>query len=122
MHALIIEDELLIAFALEGILQELGFDSVDIADSEATAIEAASQNPPDFITADFELRVGLGTRAVENIQEEFGWIPAIYVTASRNHLSGIPTALIATKPFTRDRIQHAWESACNCCERTAAGD
>jgi|SoiMethySBSTD1v2_1073268.scaffolds.fasta_scaffold1094778_2 DNA-binding response OmpR family regulator len=122
MHALIIEDELLIAFALEEILQELGFDSVDLADSEATAMEAASRNPPDFITADFELRFGLGTRAVENIQEEFGWIPAIYVTASRHHLNGIPSALIATKPFTRDSIRHAWESACNGCERTPAGE
>jgi CheY-like chemotaxis protein len=122
MHALIIEDELLIAFALEEILQELGFDSVDLADSEATAMAAANQNSPDFITADFELRVGLGTRAVENIQNEFGWIPAIYVTASRDHLNGIPTTLIATKPFTRDSIQHALESACNGCERTSAGD
>ena len=49
MHALIIEDELLIAFALEEILQELGFDSVDIADSEATAMEAASRNRPDSL-------------------------------------------------------------------------
>jgi CheY-like chemotaxis protein len=113
MHALIIEDEVLIAFALEDILQELGFDSVDLADYDVGAIEAARRTRPDFITADFELRVGFGTRAVENIQSELGSIPTIYVTANRKFLDGISSTLIATKPFTRDSIQRAWQSACN---------
>jgi two-component SAPR family response regulator len=110
MHALIIEDEVLIAFALEDILQELGFDSVDLADCEIVALEAARRTRPDFITADFELRVGFGTRAVENIQSELGSIPTIYVTANRKFLDGIPSTLIATKPFTRDGIQQAWQN------------
>jgi CheY-like chemotaxis protein len=107
-----------IAFALEDILQEIGFDSVDLADCEIGALEAARRTRPDFITADFELRVGFGTRAVENIQSKLGSIPAIYFTGNRKFLDGIPSTLIATKPFTRDSIQQA----CNCTGKTAARD
>jgi hypothetical protein len=39
-------------------------------------MEAANRNTPDFITADFELRVGHGARAVEDIQAESGSQPS----------------------------------------------
>jgi CheY-like chemotaxis protein len=113
MHALIIEDELLIAFALEEILQDLGFDSVDLADCEAAALESARRRRPDLITADFQLSGGVGTSAVHTIRSELGAIPVIYVTGNPEHLNGIPSALIATKPFTRDTIQRACRAACN---------
>jgi DNA-binding response OmpR family regulator len=111
MHALIVEDELLIAFALEAILLDLGFESANLADCEAAARESARRKRPDLITADFQLRRGVGTSTVESIRSELGSIPAIYVTGNPEYLNGIPSGLIATKPFTRDTIRRAWQSA-----------
>lgn len=51
MHALIIEDESTVAFAIEGILRECGFTSFDIAPSAHSAIVAAALRRPDIITA-----------------------------------------------------------------------
>jgi CheY-like chemotaxis protein len=111
MHALIIEDEFLTALDLKGILQELGFESVDIASSEADAIEAARRRRPDFITADFRLERGTGVKALRTIQNELGPIAAIYVTATPEVLKGIPRALMAAKPFSKATICGAWQSA-----------
>ena len=58
MHALIIEDEFLIAMAIEGALRDCGFDTFDIAHSMQTAIDAASRRCPDLITTDVQLIQG----------------------------------------------------------------
>ena len=113
MHALIIEDEFLTALDLKGILQELGFESIDIALCEQDAVEAARQRRPDFITADVRLKQGTGITALSTIQSELGPILAIYVTATPAALKRIPRALIASKPFTKETIRGAWQSACD---------
>jgi CheY-like chemotaxis protein len=111
MHALIIEDEYLTALDLKGILQDLGFESVEIALCEEDAIEAARRNRPDFITADVRLKQGTGIEALRTIQNELGPIAAIYVTATPEVLRRVPNALIASKPFTKKTIRGAWQSA-----------
>ena len=111
MHALIIEDEFLTALDLKGILQELGFESVEIALCEGDAIEAARRRRPDFITADVRLKQGTGIKALQTIQSELGSIAAIYVTATPEVLKRVPNASIAGKPFTKETIRGAWQSA-----------
>ena len=113
MHALIIEDEFITALDLKGILQELGFESVDIALCEEDAVEAARRRRPDFITADVSLKQGTGVQALRTIQNELGSIAAIYVTATPEVLKGISNALIASKPFTKETIRGAWQLACS---------
>jgi CheY-like chemotaxis protein len=112
MHALTIEDELLTALDLKGILQELGFESVELATCEEDAVEAARRHRPDFITADIRLQQGAGDKALAIIQNELGPIPAIYVTASQKIRKGVPSALLVTKPFTKKTIHRAWQTAC----------
>jgi CheY-like chemotaxis protein len=111
MHALVIEDEFLTALDLKGILQELGFESVEFATCEERAIEAARRHRPDFITADIGLQQGVGDEALAVIHNELGPIPAIYVTASPEIRKKVPNALIVTKPFTKESIRRAWQAA-----------
>ena len=62
MHALIIEDESLIAMEIEEVLRGCGFSSFDFAVSAEEAVAAAARNCPDLITADVQLRPGCGIR------------------------------------------------------------
>ena len=64
MHALVIEDELIIATEIEFVLRECGFATVDIARSSEAAVDAAAANKPDLITADFDLRPDSGIETV----------------------------------------------------------
>jgi DNA-binding NarL/FixJ family response regulator len=54
-HALIIEDEILIAMEVEALLEEQGFDSFDIAESPEQALICAMRRAPDLITADYRI-------------------------------------------------------------------
>lgn len=80
MHVLIIEDEPLVAMSIECFLEELGADTIDIAETEDEALAAASHHRPDLMTADFSLREGTGPAAVTRIREQLGDVPTIFIT------------------------------------------
>ncbi len=82
MHVLIIEDEPLTALVLQLLSQDSGATSIDVANSEASAISAAEARRPDIITADLTLRDGSGPAAVRSIRAGIGPVPVIYVTAT----------------------------------------
>ncbi|HEX8533819.1 MAG TPA: response regulator [Allosphingosinicella sp.] len=67
MHALIIEDQFLIAALIEEELRELGYSSFDVVDRELSAVAAAERKCPDLITADERLTDGSGVEAVQKI-------------------------------------------------------
>jgi DNA-binding response OmpR family regulator len=67
MHALIIEDQFLIAALVEEELREIGFTSFDIVDREDVAVAAAAVRCPDLITGDENLASGSGMAAVQRI-------------------------------------------------------
>ena len=81
MHALIIEDEALIAMAIEDALRGCGFTSFAVAVSADEAVAAAAHKCPDLITADVELRPGCGITAVQSICSEQP-IPVLFITGS----------------------------------------
>ena len=81
MHALIIEDESMIAIAIEDALRGCGFTSFDVAVSADEAVMAAARKCPDLITADVELRPGCGITAVQSICSE-NPIPVLFITGS----------------------------------------
>ena len=70
MHALIIEDDGLIAMTIEDVLRDCGFTSFDVAVSLDEAVTAARNRCPDLITADVELKPGSGIDAVQTICSE----------------------------------------------------
>jgi DNA-binding response OmpR family regulator len=109
MHALIIEDEPLIARLLEGELRELGFTSFDVAATEDEAVRMAEHTTPNLITADENLTRGSGFSAVQQICAKQA-IPVIFITGDPTSvdLSGV---VILAKPFGGQALRAAAASA-----------
>lgn len=107
MHALIIEDESLIAMAVEEALRGCGFTSFDIAVSAEEAVAAAARKCPDLITADVELRPGCGITAVQSICSE-QQIPVLFITGSPGEVRiRMPGHALVEKPFEEGHIMEA---------------
>jgi DNA-binding response OmpR family regulator len=107
MHALIIEDESLIAMAIEDALRDCGFTSFDLAVSAKDAVEAAGRKCPDLITADVELRPGCGITAVQSICSGKP-IPVLFVTGSPGEVRiRMPGHGLVEKPFSAVHIMDA---------------
>jgi len=107
MHALIIEDEPMIALVIEDHLRAAGCTSVDFAVTEAEALAAANKHCPDLITSDVRLSQGCGIAAVEAICSG-RHIPVVFITATawevRERLSD---ALVVAKPFGPSELTRA---------------
>jgi DNA-binding response OmpR family regulator len=107
MHALIIEDESLIAIAIEDALRSCGFTSFDVAVSANEAVTAAALRCPDLITADVELRPGCGITAVQSICSDRP-IPVVFITGSPGQVRiRMPGYALVEKPFSADHIRDA---------------
>ncbi|KRA64262.1 hypothetical protein ASD79_20535 [Caulobacter sp. Root655] len=109
-HALIIEDEILIAMEVEALLAEQGFDSFDIAESPQEALDCALRRPPDLITADYRIIGGTGVEAVTAILARLGPIPVVYVTGNADQL-GARTRAVVDKPISPHRLAEACAAA-----------
>lgn len=107
MHALIIEDESLIAMAIEDALRGCGFTSFDLSASAEEAIAAAARKCPDLITADVDLRPGCGIAAVQSICSERP-IPVLFITGSPAEVRiRVPGHSMVEKPFSVDQVTAA---------------
>ena len=107
MHALVIEDQLLIATLIEDELSDLGYTSCDIVDTETAAIEAAAVRCPDLITADHRLLKGSGIRAVEQICAD-QIIPVVFIVGDPGRVRlPVPYAALIGKPFGGTKLREA---------------
>ena len=107
MHALIIEDESLIAIAIEDALRGCGFTSFDFAVSADEAMTAAAARCPDLITADVQLRPGCGITAVQSICSERP-IPVLFITGSPAEVRiRMPGHVLVEKPFSAHHLAEA---------------
>jgi DNA-binding response OmpR family regulator len=107
MHALIIEDDELIAMAIEEILRDCNFSSFGVAVSFNEAVAAAAERAPQLITADVELSPGSGIDAVQTICSRTR-IPVIFITGRCNEVRlRLPDHLVLGKPFGRRDVQAA---------------
>lgn len=111
MHALIIEDESLIALAIEDVLRDCGFTSFDFAASAEEAVVAATGRCPDLITADVKLRPGCGIDAVHSICSERP-IPVLFITGSPAEVRmRMPRHALIQKPFRAEDVMAGIELA-----------
>ena len=111
MHALIIEDDGVVATSIEQVLRDCGFTSFDVAASAHAAIVAAALRRPDLITADVRLQSGCGIAAVEAIPRGSA-IPNVFVTKHRANLARrVPNHIVVDKPFTATTLSAAVASA-----------
>lgn len=107
MHALIIEDEFLIAMTVELALRECGFTTFEHAMSADDAIASASRRCPDLITADVELQPGCGITAVQAICSRKA-IPVIFITGTPDQVRiRMPGHTLVEKPFDTYRVSEA---------------
>lgn len=100
MHALVIEDDPIIAMLIEDELHELGYRTVDLASSEEEAIAAVARTCPDLITSDGSLIAGSGASAVQRIRATCD-VPVIFITGDCEPAGRCcPGAPVLEKPFS----------------------
>jgi DNA-binding response OmpR family regulator len=107
MHALIIEDDYLIARSLQDMLEPFGFTSFGFARSEDAAVAGAQEKTTHLITADVRLLPGDGVRAVEAICKQRE-IPVIFITGYQEELlERAPDAIVIQKPVKEEELAAA---------------
>ena len=110
-HALVVEDNHLIAMMIEEGLAELGYTSIQIATSQEQAIAMATARCPDLITMDDRLDSGTGIEAIREICKRQA-IPVVFITASPDAITqSVPSAIVVPKPFPRPQLKAAIEAA-----------
>ncbi|WP_254605028.1 response regulator [Sphingomonas bacterium] len=106
---LIIEDEWLIAEYIEQLARDAGATSVDTADCQYGAIEAAANHAPEIILSDVNLKTGTGPRAVAAIQAKLGPIPVIFITGTpEDCIPCAPPGIVLTKPIQAEVLVEAF--------------
>ena len=107
-HALIIEDEILIALEIEQLLQDEGFLSADVATTPREALICAKAHRPDLITADIRIAEGTGIEAVAAISSAIGEIPVVFVTGNAEMVRGRAEPVVE-KPINPRDLHRAVE-------------
>jgi DNA-binding response OmpR family regulator len=111
MHALIIEDEPLVAFAIQDHLCELGFTSFDLAATEVAAVSLARERCPDLVAADVCLLEGTGIAAVQEICRNRP-VPVMFITGSAETVAAtLPEAVVVSKPVNSTELKLAYLQA-----------
>jgi DNA-binding response OmpR family regulator len=108
MHALIIEDEFLIAAMIEDVLRDIGFTTFDWALTQEQAIDLAKDRRPDLITADVMLNPGNGVEAVREIRHDLD-VPVVFVTSTPESAKTVDRVSVVRKPFTEEQLRRALE-------------
>ncbi len=110
-HALVIEDQILIAMAIQDKLAEFGYDYVEVATSQDQATELARRRCPDLITADDRLEQGSGLEAIRTICKGKA-IPVVFMTADPLPIQEkVADAVFLLKPFSSHALARAIEQA-----------
>ena len=111
MHALIIEDEAMVALAIEDVLRENGYTSFDFAVSVEEAVAAAEARCPDLITSDVMLKPGNGIDAIQTICGK-SRVAVIFITGNASDVQRrLPTYRVIGKPFSKAEINAAIREA-----------
>lgn len=106
-RVLIVEDEPIIAFALEDILVELGHEVVAIASDVDTGIDLVHGASPDLVFLDVNLH-GRKSYPVADVLEEMG-LSYIFATGygGEEHPERHRDAPTITKPYTAGQVKDA---------------
>jgi CheY-like chemotaxis protein len=113
---LVVEDEFIIAKALQESLTEMGYEVIDPVATGERAVDVATRLKPDVVLMDIQLEGQMdGIQAAQRIQNALG-IPVVYLTAHSD-----PDTLkrvvhsksygYLTKPITEDQLKEAIDKA-----------
>jgi CheY-like chemotaxis protein len=99
LRVLVVEDDGMIAMAIEDILAQMGHLVCGTAGTESEAVAAAERSNPDLIIVDGRLRVGSGILAMRTILSR-GFVPHIYISGDRLLADTLDRgAVVLRKPF-----------------------
>jgi CheY-like chemotaxis protein len=114
-RAMVVEDELFVAWHIEGLLQEADFEVCAIASSGMEAVETAHKVCPDVVVMDINLGDGIdGIEAARRIRELCD-ATVVFVTAygDMNTLQRVqdtvPGAEVLAKPTSAAKLRTAIE-------------
>ncbi|HEX8481164.1 MAG TPA: response regulator [Allosphingosinicella sp.] len=117
LRILIVEDESVIAWALQSLLEDLGHEVVEVVASGEAALAAAAAHRPELILMDINLGRGLdGIEAAEQIRAD-GPVTVIFVSAYGDQSTmarideRVPGAPLLTKPVSAKVVRQAIEAA-----------
>ncbi|MBV0913684.1 response regulator [Anianabacter salinae] len=112
---MIIEDEAIIAMDLHSIVSEMGHDVVGIARTKDAAVEMGSRTEPDLVLADIQLADNSsGIDAVNELYQQFGDMPVIFITAFPERLltgERPEPAFLISKPYSEEQVRSAVSQA-----------
>lgn len=111
---LIVEDEAMIAWMLESLLEDMGFTAITIVASGDEALDAAARLSPGLIVSDINLGPGGldGVTAAATIRRTLP-TPVLFVTghagadALERIREGVPGALVLRKPVSPEALRRA---------------
>ena len=114
---LVIEDEAIIAWTLESLLEDMGFEAITLASNAMEAIAAAERRTPELVISDINLGPGAdGIEAVGTIRQTCS--PAVvfvsaYVDddARRRIAERVAGARIVSKPLSGDGLSTVVQDA-----------
>lgn len=108
-HVLIIEDEPLIAMAIQTALEDEGATSFDVAVAQDQAVAAAVAHRPRLITSDVRLVEGTGPLAVQEIHRRLGEVPVIFISGTPEECRPCdPPGIILEKPLQEASLKSAF--------------
>lgn len=112
---MVIEDEMIIAMDLKGIVQAMGHEVTGVARTHTAAIDLAGKHRPDLILADIQLADGSsGVDAVNELLRDMGEIPVIFITAFPERLltgERPEPAFLISKPYSEEQVRSAVSQA-----------
>ncbi|HEY1405317.1 MAG TPA: response regulator [Spirochaetota bacterium] len=110
---LIVEDEIIIAMDIQNTLKSLGYESISIAESGESAIEAVAESRPDLILMDIGLSGSMdGIDTATQIQAVAPGLPVMFLTSYSNlkvreRAEKVPHCGYLLKPFSPDLLGDA---------------
>jgi len=121
---LVVEDELLVGLDIACMLEERGFEVVDVVDNGKRAVMTAAREHPDLILMDITIRGSMdGIETAEAIRAQ-DHIPVVFVTSYtegplRERAEATKPAGYVTKPFSSPELERAVRHALAGCNRMA---
>jgi len=108
-HVLIIEDHPMIAMLIQDVLEEEGATSFAFAATQRDAVALAIQHPPAMSTSDVNLLEGTGPAAVQQIYQQLGEVPVIFITATPDICTPCsPPGVVLVKPVNVQQVATAF--------------
>ncbi len=114
-RVMIIEDEAIIAMDIHSIVAEMGHTVTGIARTRSAAVDLGLRERPDLILADIQLADNSsGVDAVNDILQQFGDLPVIFITAFPERLltgDKPEPAFMISKPYSEEQVRSAVSQA-----------